>query len=331
MSVGSGWACLGFAVPIPTLADVLNLLPLLGVGLVVFLGSVIAMTVHRLTHPPRRGYAWAVSKGVPGDPAELDTPLAFTERTETHAGRRVALWDIKGGDADGPVLVLTHGWGWSRVHALDRIAALAPSASRLVAWDMPGHGDSAGATSLGRVESRCLASIVRELGDANVVLWGWSLGAEVTLHGAGLLTRSGSPPGGVVLEAAFRRGLTPARGVLRAAGYPRGFTLTAALAVVGARHGDPRDRFRDLTSTASLLADRPLLVLHGAHDQIAPIEDGRAIAEAGRGRLVRFDDAGHELWTETHTERCADAIRGFVRTAGAGAGADVTARSTRRA
>ena len=38
----------------------------------------------------------------------------------------------------------------------------------------------------------------------------------------------------------------------------------------------------------------PLLVIHGEHDTISPLEDGRAIADAGDGAIVVITDAGHK-------------------------------------
>ncbi|MEM1185011.1 MAG: alpha/beta hydrolase [Planctomycetota bacterium] len=291
--------------PIPTVADLIDLLPLLGAGLALFLVSVIAITTVSLMRPPRRTYSFAVARNRPGDPRELDDPLEFTDATETHAGCRVAIWSIEGRAPDGPTVILTHGWGQSRLHSLTRVPTAVPHARRVIAWDMPGHGESAGPTSLGPRETASLISITKQYADEEpFVLWGWSLGAEVTLRAAAALRGAGHDARhdasdrlqGIILESAYRRGTTPARGVVSEANYPSGPTLTASLAIIGTLYGRPTDRFTDLTRYARTVASTPLVALHGTHDRVAPIKDARTLSEAASGRLVEFD-AGHvDLW-----------------------------------
>jgi pimeloyl-ACP methyl ester carboxylesterase len=295
-------------------ADLIALLPLLLAGLAVFLGLVVGITARRLRRPPRRTYAWAVSKGVPGDPGELDEPLAFTDQTLTLAGREVCVWEITGLDPDGPAVVLTHGWGESRVHALARARAAAAHASRVLAWDLPGHGDSPGPTTLGIIEPRCLAELVRaQPDDAPIVLWGWSLGVEVSLRAAPALHAAGCPLRGLVLESGYARGVTPARNVLRAVGMPSGFTLDLALAAIGTAGGQPRHRFRDLTEIAALSRGTPALVLHGEGDTISPIEDGRSLARALNGEFEELPGTGHsDLWTGEQRGRVSGAVDRFL-------------------
>ncbi|MEM7754187.1 MAG: alpha/beta hydrolase [Planctomycetota bacterium] len=299
--------------PIPSLADLVHLLPLLAFGLALFFGSLVLLIAHRLTHPPRRTYGWAVAKNRPGTPGELDEPVAFEERTERHAGRSILLWEIEGLRAGGPVIVLTHGWGESRIHALDRLSTARAAASRVIAWDMPGHGDSPGRTSLGSREAAALCSLARSVRtDRTVVLWGWSLGAEVTLRAAAALQRTGTGVDAVVIESAFRKGTTPARAVMRGAGYPGGRTLDTALLLVGALGARPFDRFGDLVRTATAISGTPILAVHGAHDTVSPIADGRAIAEATGGEIAEFNAGHSDLWTGAHADAVGDRVGRFL-------------------
>src|SRR5438105_2541012 len=97
-----------------------------------------------LTHPARRTYASAVARGKPGDPSELGAALEFSAWGLKTGGLELPVWDIRGEREDGPVVVLTHGWGDSRIGALARLGAVAATASRVVAWDMRGHGEAPG-------------------------------------------------------------------------------------------------------------------------------------------------------------------------------------------
>lgn len=58
------------------------------------------------------------------------------------------------------------------------------------------------------------------------------------------------------------------------------------------------------------LSPRPLLVLHGDSDDLTPLEDGRAIAEAhGRAELRVLHGAGHEL---RHDPRAVAVLLGWL-------------------
>ena len=113
-----------------------------------FVGVTIA-TMRLLTRPPRRTYATALASGRPGDPSELPAPSSHPTHTWSWKqwtlraqGIDLPVWEVEGLAATAPTIILTHGWGDSRVGALARISSLAPIASRLIAWDMPGHGDA---------------------------------------------------------------------------------------------------------------------------------------------------------------------------------------------
>jgi pimeloyl-ACP methyl ester carboxylesterase len=158
-----------------------------------FAGVTIA-TMRLLTRPPRRTYATALASGRPGDPSELPAPSsqpnhiwAWKKWTLHTLGLDLPVWEIEGLHASGPTIILTHGWGDSRIGALARISSLAPIASRLIAWDMPGHGDAPGTCSLGTNEVDALSNLIERLTagtHAPIILLGWSLGAGVSIASA---------------------------------------------------------------------------------------------------------------------------------------------------
>ncbi len=292
----------------------LAILLLEGLAIVFFAG--VLFVVVSLTRPPRRGYAYAVSRGLPGTPAELGPPLgvsrAFEEWTFRSQGMDLRAWDIPGDDANGPVAIFTHGWGSSRVRSLLRVPGLAAVCSRMVLWDLPGHGDSPGSCSLGTREVDDLLALIevvagrgaRSGGARPVVLVGSSLGAGISIAAA---ARSG--PGvlaGVIAQAPYRTPIVPAANVLRERGFPVGLVLPVAVALVGLRWGEgvswasarTARRFDRLEHARRVRV--PLLVVHGSADTTAPLEDGRAIATAApSGRLEVIEGGGHnDLWTD---------------------------------
>lgn len=293
------------------------LLGFLGVGLLIACLILVLHTWWGLTRPRRRGYAYAVSRGVPGDPGELDAPREFAEVSlpATAGSPATTLWDIRG-DADaGPVIVFSHGWGQSRHSVLPRLEALARFASRIIAWDLPGHGESPGRSHLGAFEATALERVVRWASQASprpVVLHGYSLGAGVSLE---LAAASADLVSLVVAEAPYRLAITPAESVLEQRGLPHGWSLRLALWLAGA--GSASDQAFDRAHIARRVRC-PVLILHGAADEISPPQDGRDIAaSAAHGTLVEIPDGTHKsLWCDDRQrEACERAIESFLAAA----------------
>ncbi len=295
----------------------MGLATLLLIGLALTWAICIAGTILVLTRPARRTYASAVARGRPGEPSELDTPLGFTEWTLDPEGCPV--WDIAGLDPSGPVIVMTHGWADSRVGSLVRIPAFADLASRIVVWDLPGHGEAPGSCRLGTREPELLKRLLDRVspGDVNhppAILYGWSLGAGVSIAAA-TDPAYAQRIAGIIAEAPYRLPKTPARRVLHLRRLPVRPVVPPAFALLGLRFGlGPSWRGFDRAAYAKAL-DCPLLVLHGAEDEVCPIEDGRAIAEAApKGELLEIPRGSHNtLWTDPETgPRCVEGVRAFL-------------------
>lgn len=286
--------------------QLLDLIPLLALAGLIYLAALVALLAWGLTHPPRRTYSSAVARGVPGAPDELDPPLRYAEWSFTSRGRRLPAWDSVGLDPEGPTIIFTHGWGDSRIGALPRMHALAPFASRLIAWDMPGHGEAPGVCRLGRHESADLRALIERVGGP-VVLFGWSLGA-------GLGIEVGDDPRviAIIAEAPYCFQDASARNVLRGARLPSGISLDLALLLLGmkGRWKERSDR-ADLASHATC----PMLVLHGTEDEVCPLDDAVGIAAAApRATLIKVQGGDHNrLWTEpVWSRRCSQAVQEFL-------------------
>lgn len=290
---------------------------LLAAGAVLYVIALVVLTAWRLMTPPRRTYAWAVARGLPGDPYE-SCGADFTDAEDALGlARTTRVWDIPGATPTGPAVIITHGWGSGRVEMLTRLPTLREPASRVLMWDMPGHGDTPGLSLLGARAVPILTTLIDRC-DTDVVLYGWSLGAEVSLLAAAQRDRLA----GLILEAPYRRGLTPAVNVLRAARAPIGVNLAPALTLIGLAAGDPARRFRDLTITAAAVR-APSLILSGERDTISPPADAEAFAQAMRATLERVPGAGHaDLWTDNDARRlAASAVTRFVHEIGESPGA----------
>lgn len=296
-----------------TMSPLFGLIQVLLVGLVIGLVGLMLSTAWMLTHPPRRTYAWAVSRSSPGDPGELDEPLRFTASTVNTPRGGLPVWDIEGRDPNAPVVFMTHGWGSSRIGALKRIPALADHASRIIAWDLPGHGDAPSSARLGADEHALGAQIIDELvgDDAPLVLMGWSMGAGISLALAQQIQRTHDVRG-VVCESVYRLPITPARAVLALRGMPHRLSLAPALMLIGIGLGIGRrwPGFDRAKIGAGLGA--PVLLLHGSTDPVSPIADAIAVSEASvDAELCVLEGAGHNnIWTDPVYRRQATDVAG---------------------
>lgn len=321
---------------------------LLGAGLVCGWALLVVYTAWLLTHPVRRSYAFAVARNLPGDPSEVIVVdaaggsrrgLAYTEWTFRSRGRELPVWDIAGLDPAGPVVVVTHGWGDSRVVMLPRIVGLAPMVSRIVAWDLPGHGNApgrgGGGFTLSAREHEDLIELVERLAEQSggdgprLILDGFSLGAGLCIVAAADFGARGgtNPVAAVIAEAPYRVPAVPARNVLHVRGLPHRTNLLPAMALVGLRFGrglawamsPSAGGFDRALYAARVPGSVPLLVVHGAVDPVCPVEDGKAIAgAASSARLAVIEGAGHNnLWADpVFAPQCAAVVREFLSSIG---------------
>ncbi len=296
----------------------IGLIQLLGIGFGLYLALLILYTMWGLTHPRRQTYAWAICRNLPGDPSELDEPIPFEERIvqgdQADQGE-LHLWVLQGKNPQGPRIVMTHGWGSSRIGGLKRIAPLLEHASQIVLWDLPGHGDSAGKVHLGSTEHTDLARILESLEDETpTIFYGWSMGAGVSLA---LAKAFGDqyPIVGLICESPYIHAQTPARNVIRLRGIPYRLNLTPAIWLLGICFGlgpSWRGFARDELAKSIEL---PILILHGDADPVCPIDDARRIAAcAPNATLVPIAGGGHNnLWTDpVYAHQMSQAIESFL-------------------
>lgn len=279
-----------------------------------------------LTRPPRRTYAGELARGRPGDPGELTPSRAFETWHFESGGAKFEVWDVPGEARRGPVVVLTHGWGDSKIGGLSRLNAVLPRASRVLMWDLRGHGVTPGPSMLGQREGVDLVSLLSAANAAGpVVLYGWSLGAMVSLMAAA--GDAGGAVAGVIAQTPYQFAITPARNVMRIRRLPHALVLPAAMGIVGMRGGAGWTWKKPLAPAAApfdgcAIAAKvycPLLVLHGTEDEVTPLDDGRAIAKAApRGRIVEVEGGRHnDLWSEPNLRRqCEQAIAAFLAETG---------------
>lgn len=320
----------------------------LGAGLGLAWGLGVVHTAVVLRNPPRRGATWALAKNAPEDPMQASAGRAKFETwrfalgggANGERGGECEVWEIVGERADGPVVIFSHGWGESKVTSLNRLWWLRRIGSRVIMWDLAGHGDAAAKkaskSSLGTREVEDLVTLVKQVvrEGESVVLAGFSLGAGVSIAAAaderlrGLVRM-------VIAEAPYALPGTPAERVMRLRGVVRWRGSVLSAVWLAGVMGRVRGAMGGAWMKAGGLFDRaehakrvkcPLVVLHSVDDEVCPIADGRAIAQAAGAQATLHEVRGCShatFWDDqTRSEAAVKAIESALagaETRGAGA------------
>jgi fermentation-respiration switch protein FrsA (DUF1100 family) len=208
-------------------------------------------------------------------PAAAGLPAAEEILLDTADGERLIAWHLPP-RGDRPVVLYLHGNGGTLSHRTERFRALTADGTGLVAIDYRGYGGSTGRpTEAGLLidAETAYAFATSRYPAARIAVWGESLGTGIAVALA-----AERPIGRLVLEAPFTSAVE-----LAARRYP--FVPVRWLM---------EDQFRSDLRIASVAV--PLLVLHGAHDKIVPIELGERLFGLAREpkRFVRFTEGEHE-------------------------------------
>lgn len=296
---------------------ILGLLQFLAIGAAGSLILLIIYTAWSLLHPPKRTYAYALSRNIPADPSELDQPLEFETLTINSNNQNLHVWKIKAHNPTGPRLIFVHGWGSSSIGALKRIPHLTNLASEIITLDLPGHGESTGTAQMGTSEHQGLDALLSSLSETKpTIIYGWSMGAGIALRFARDFKDKHNIQA-VIAESIYTHAITPARNVIHLRGLPTKLNLRPAITLIGilkgvgpAWKGFARDQIaKDLQV--------PLLLIHGSTDPVSPIQDAKDIqSKAKNATLLDIQNAGHNnIWTiPEFTQQAATAIHMFIET-----------------
>lgn len=249
----------------------------------------------------------------------MTLPQPLTARID---GRQLA-WREAGA---GRPLVLVHGIGTDSRLWEPQFDAFA-SKYRVIAWDAPGYGTSAGFTQVPSANdyAAALEGLLRHLGVISPHLLGHSLGAIMvaTLCRRGLaaqtVTLMHPVAGAGRMDPAKREQLRTARiNDMRSLG-PAGFARARGGAILGSAMAEDA-RQKAIANMAQVTADgylaawemmcgadlfaaldhirAPAMVLCGGDDPVAPLKSCEEIAARLRAPLKTFPGVGHSLPAE---------------------------------
>lgn len=216
-------------------------------------------------------------------PAQAGLPEAAVQRFKTADNIELTAWLVPG---DGQFLAIYfHGNGGSLPQRTERIRQLNRLGLSVLAVEYRGFGATAGRPSergFAR-DADAAYAYVRGLGIGpnKIILYGESLGTGVA---TALATRRAVA--GVILDAPFSSAVDVAA--------DRYWMFPVPLLM--------KDQFRSDLAISKL--DMPVLILHGAQDQVVPIEYGRRLSELGGDNVtfVAIAQAGHVVLGEREAQ-----------------------------
>jgi pimeloyl-ACP methyl ester carboxylesterase len=214
---------------------------------------------------------------------------AQTITLEATDGVRLAAVHLAGPDAARPLAVVVgHGFTQSTARPGTRavLEALAEHAG-VIGIDFRGHGASAGLSTVGHEEVLDVAAAVsraRELGYADVVTCGWSMGGSIVLRHAAL---HGGVEGVVSVSAVsrwFYKDTKPMRRVHWAIETRIGRLVTRRMLRTRITdQGWPADEPPEPpVEVIGRISPIPVLIVHGDQDHYFPVEHPKALYEAAR-------------------------------------------------
>jgi len=285
--------------------DLVGIAILLSTAALLLCGILTVILAREARRPPRHTAGYAVARSISVDPE--DAGWAHEVWTLDRPGADLPVWDIEGRAADGPTMVMLHGWGMSRVDMLERAGFWRDRSRRLVLLDARGHGDAGGLSPLGAGEGEDVADLLERLGENDVVLIGHSMGSTVALEAASL-NGTADRVAGLILFGPYADLPGSIRSRLRHQGYPSWPMLE--LAMLWFRTTGLR--FPSIPTAASAVPC-PVLIIHGEHDPIcSPADAARLATLIPDARLWSVEGGGHLDAREIDEERHDREVDAFL-------------------
>jgi pimeloyl-ACP methyl ester carboxylesterase len=252
----------------------------------------------------------AVVRPVPGDPEITVPDLGIPhEDLDIPSGAQVLKgWllhgeRVAGVDAEGPLVLLTHGWGASYATVLQLAIPLVQAGYDVLIFDIRGHGRNAAVPfATVRHFRDDVGAVVEYAHDRfpmrQLVAAGHSLGAAAVV----LAVAKGAPVAGLVLVASPADVLEVTAGYLRSRGFPGRFMVVALRPFWWMRI---RGSFRGLVpSTAIARVHHPLLIIQAGRDRRVPAEHAERLSMASGRPVHVIPGAGHtEVLGDPETHR----------------------------
>lgn len=238
------------------------------------------------------------------EPSALGLRNTHSVNIQTQDGETLVVWVVRA-NAPGPTVLYFHGNAGNLATRAQRFAWLQKNRINVVAMSYRGSSGSTGKPAQADITSDAqlvyakLGSLLPGTEHSDVILYGESLGAAVSIALLSSLPRD-ERPSGVILEAPFTSIPDMARAMTE---VPDNLIQRIT------------NKWDSLGSASALT--RPLLILHGTRDSVTPIKMGRRLFRAAPVKdkdFVAVAGASHSAtWRNDTMPRILKFIRAYGR------------------
>lgn len=189
----------------------------------------------------------------------------------------------------GPAVLLMHGWGGARAQMTGFVEPLLSAGYRVVAYDQPAHGESDGKMTNILEIAPTMDVIRKEEGDFDAII-AHSFGTLITSYALAKLNFP--PPSRLVYFGAFNRLMDALPRFQTIANLPDEIIHGLREMIVGEFGADTLGEIVNESLVKNIRI--PALMFHDRSDNVTPVEDSRAIANAWtEAQYVETNGLGH--------------------------------------
>ncbi|HET9825940.1 MAG TPA: alpha/beta fold hydrolase [Chitinophagaceae bacterium] len=232
-------------------------------------------------------------------------------KTSSHLS--IEAWYIPVDTSKGTV-ILFHGLGGNKSFLLDQAYEFMYLGFNVMLVDLRAHGNSDGSTTTLGVreaeEVKLAYGHIRQKGEKNIILYGFSLGSVVITKA---IYDYGLSPSHVILDIPFGNLKNLLEGRARVLGFPEepfGLLVTFWSGVERGFNG-----FKHNTCQYARGVKCPVLLQYGLRDKLVTQQETDCIFKniaSGNKKLVIYKDAGHELLLNKDPDKWRTEVKDFL-------------------
>jgi pimeloyl-ACP methyl ester carboxylesterase len=223
-----------------------------------------------------------------------DKDREFLQSASTYTlhleGLRIQTYTWEAERPDARTLLFLHGWESNAARWYKYIKSAQAAGYRVLALDAPASGYSSGNLLNVLIYSRVIKKLTALLGRPYAIV-GHSLGGAAAVMSLALLETQ--PPQKMVVLASFAESTRVIRDFAQILGANER-VVNAIFRHIEQRSGVPVEEY-SVRKKAATLQTVSGLVMHDLHDEVAPVAEGRAIAEAWGCRFLQTEGYGHRM------------------------------------
>ena len=190
---------------------------------------------------------------------------------------------------NGPAILLMHGWGGARAQMTGFVDPLLFAGYRVVAYDQPAHGESDGKMTNLLEIAPTMDIIAKQEGNFDAII-AHSFGTLITSYS--LVNRNFPPPSKLVYFGAFNRLLDSLPRFQTLSGLPD--EIIEGFRVMLSENFGQGVLEAIVHEKLAPQINVPALMFHDKTDNVTPIGDSRAIAQAWkRAQYIETEGLGH--------------------------------------